>query len=280
MTDNPRTFVATQDTIFTAYFEKNSYSVSVDAAHGKATVKGSALYLDTMTIEVSADYGYYFAQWSDSVTDNPRTFVVTQDTVFTAEYGRNTYTVSVEAEHATVNGTGPALYLDTVLLEVIPDYGYRFSWWADEGDWHSEVGGNNPRTIVVTEDVSFEAIMDLNVFPVTFSYESREQGVIENSIGGIYEPNQTSEYPFMEELLLTAVPEPDYEFVSWGDRLTDNPRTFVVTGEMTISVLFAKKGQGIDNPNANAKAAKELRNGHLLILRGEKVYTVTGQEVK
>lgn len=280
VTVNPRTFVATQDTVLTAYFEKNSYNVSVNAPHGRATGTGSGLYLDTMTIEVSADYGYHFSQWNDGVTVNPRNFVLTQDTVFTAEYGRNSYTVSVEAEHATVTGTGPALYLDTVKLEVIPDYGYRFLWWADEGDWHSEVGGNNPRTIVVTEDVSFEAIMDLNVFPVTFLYESREQGVIENSIGGIYEPNQTSEYPFMEELLLTAVPEPDYEFVSWGDSLTDNPRTFVVTGEMTISVLFAKKGQGIDNPNANAKEAKELRNGHLLILRGEKVFTVIGQEVK
>ena len=38
-------------------------------------------------------------------------------------------------------------------------------------------------------------------------------------------------------------------------------------------------GTSIDNANANAKATKVLRNGQILILRGEKLYTVDGRQV-
>lgn len=37
---------------------------------------------------------------------------------------------------------------------------------------------------------------------------------------------------------------------------------------------------GIDTTNADTKAVKVIRNGQVHILRGEKVYTITGQEVK
>ena len=39
-------------------------------------------------ISATANYGYHFTQWSDGVTDNPRTFVITQDTAFTAEFAQ------------------------------------------------------------------------------------------------------------------------------------------------------------------------------------------------
>ena len=38
-------------------------------------------------IEAVPNYGYEFMQWSDGITDNPRTIVLTQDTTFTAEFG-------------------------------------------------------------------------------------------------------------------------------------------------------------------------------------------------
>ena len=37
-----------------------------------------------------SNYGYHFTQWSDSVTDNPRIIVLTQDTTFTAEFAVDT----------------------------------------------------------------------------------------------------------------------------------------------------------------------------------------------
>jgi hypothetical protein len=63
-----------------------------------------------------ADYGYHFTQWSDGVTDNPRTFVITQDTTFTAEFaqtysgkcGDNLYW-GYANDTLTITGTG-AMY--------------------------------------------------------------------------------------------------------------------------------------------------------------------------
>ena len=45
---------------------------------------------DGNQISATANYGYHFTQWSDGNTDNPRTLVLTQDTVLTAEFALTT----------------------------------------------------------------------------------------------------------------------------------------------------------------------------------------------
>ena len=88
VTTNPRTFTLDRDTVFTAYFaEIAQYTVeatSADLAQG--TVQGSGSYYEgsTATITAVPNEGSKFAMWNDSVTANPRTLVVTQDTAFTA----------------------------------------------------------------------------------------------------------------------------------------------------------------------------------------------------
>jgi hypothetical protein len=90
VTTNPRTFTLNRDTVFTAYFaEIAQYTVeatSADLAQG--TVQGSGSYYEgsTATITAVPNEGYTFTMWNDSVTANPRTLVVTQDTAFTAYF--------------------------------------------------------------------------------------------------------------------------------------------------------------------------------------------------
>ena len=87
-TDNPRTLVLTQDTTYTAQFDKNLYSITLLCNDEQGMVSGvsSAEYLDEVTISANPNYGYHFTQWSDGNTDNPRTLVLTQDTILTAEF--------------------------------------------------------------------------------------------------------------------------------------------------------------------------------------------------
>ena len=40
-------------------------------------------------ITATANYGYHFVQWSDGNTDNPRTLILTQDTILTAEFAQS-----------------------------------------------------------------------------------------------------------------------------------------------------------------------------------------------
>ena len=90
VTDNPRVFYAEQDTAFTAFFAPaEQYVVSVESSDLlQGTVSGGGTYYENTSVEIvaQANEGYKFTMWNDSVTDNPRTIVVTQDTLFTAYF--------------------------------------------------------------------------------------------------------------------------------------------------------------------------------------------------
>ena len=87
-TNNPRVIQVTEDTTYTAQFDKNLYSITLLCNDEQGMVSGvsSAEYLDEVTISANPNYGYHFTQWSDCNTDNPRTLVLTQDTILTAEF--------------------------------------------------------------------------------------------------------------------------------------------------------------------------------------------------
>ena len=89
---HPLQVQVTKDETYTAYFAKNYYyiTLSCNSEQGSVTGKSVAYYLDNVTLSATANYGYHFSQWSDGNTDNPRTLVLTQDTVLTAEFALTT----------------------------------------------------------------------------------------------------------------------------------------------------------------------------------------------
>ena len=60
------------------------YTITISAKNGSVTFPQTMC--DDMQLIAIPDYGYHFTQWSDGNTDNPRVFVLTQDTAFTAEF--------------------------------------------------------------------------------------------------------------------------------------------------------------------------------------------------
>lgn len=89
-TDNPRSVQVMGDAIYTAFFDKNTYSVTVLSANklqGTAhSDTAQAAYRDVVTLTAAPLVGYQFAQWSDGNTDNPRAITLTCDTTLTAEF--------------------------------------------------------------------------------------------------------------------------------------------------------------------------------------------------
>ena len=87
-TDNPRSVYLTSDTAFTAFFRPEERYVvdafSSDTSRG--TVVGSGVYPEgsSVTLAAAPRHGFLFQRWNDLCTDNPRSFIVTQDTEFTA----------------------------------------------------------------------------------------------------------------------------------------------------------------------------------------------------
>ena len=118
-------------------------------------VEGGGYYNngDKATLTATANESYRFMKWSDDVTDNPRTVVVTQDSTFTAIFKANTFAITTAVNDdamGSVTEGGEYAYGSEITLTATANSGYRFVQWSD---------GNteNPRTLILTEDIELYA---------------------------------------------------------------------------------------------------------------------------
>ena len=235
---NPRTITITKEETYTALFAKNTYSITkaVDSERGSISGVSQAEYLDNVTLTVNPNYGYHFTQWSDGITTNPRTFVLTQDTTFTAEFEKNSYTISTTSanqEWGTTAGDKSALYLENVVISATANYGYHFVKWNDNNT-------ENPRTISVTKDATYTATFVKKSYSITKIANSTQ-----GSISGV------SNAKYLDNVTLTVNPNYGYHFTQWSDRNTNNPRTFILTQDTTFTAEFAKNTYTISTTSAN-----------------------------
>ena len=64
------------------------------------------------------------------------------------------------------------------------------------------------------------------------------------------------------------------------DDVTDSEYAVKMTKKRTITAVFKKKPQGLDEMQAEGMTVKVIRDGQMYILRGGKVYTAQGQLVE
>lgn len=211
------------------------YSIQVSTSNssmGSARVDKNTICGNS--ISATANYGYLFVRWSDGNTDNPRYLELTQDTILTAEFAPNNYTISTlcnDTERGTTSGDVTTTYLDYVTISATANYGYHFSHWDD-------YNYDNPRQVQVTEDKTYTAYFDKNTYYITKNYDSN-QGYVDGYSSGEY----------LDNITLTAEANYGYHFVQWSDGNTDNPRHFILTQDTTFSAEFAQtfSGQCGDN---------------------------------
>ena len=151
-TDSHRTLTLSKDTSLVAYFEKCSYTITIDSSneHGIVQYPHSASYLDTIILTAVPDDHYHFVQWNDSNISNPRSIIVERDTVFAAVFEIDKHTITVIASHGHVEGGGVYPYGEIVNLHAYPDEGYKFDHWSDGSSY-------NPTVVPVLKDTQIEA---------------------------------------------------------------------------------------------------------------------------
>ena len=181
----------------------------------------------------------HFVRWNDGNTDNPRTVQITQDITYTAYFAPNQYTISTEVsdtERGSVSGATTTDYLNDVTLTAVPNYGYHFAYWSDEGCryWRNECNTDNPRTIQVTGDTTYTAVFEKNTYTITAQSANNIQGYV-------YAPYQAE---YLDQVSLIAYPNVGYHFAQWADSNTDNPRTIVLTSDTTFTAEFAQTFSG------------------------------------
>ncbi len=179
-------------------------------------------------IQATANYGYHFTGWSNGSIANPDTLMIDRDSVLTASFAKNSYTVDVTSSDPTigsVSGGGVFEYLDTIVLSANATNPYHFVRWSD---------GNtqNPRQYVVTSNAVQTAVFGIDTFSVYLQVDSVTHGTC-TGFGN---------YPYGSAASVVAVPYSGYQFSHWSDGSTFNPYTFAVVNNVQLTAFFYANG--------------------------------------
>ena len=153
-------------------------------------------------------------KWSDEVTDNPRTVIVTQDSTFTAIFEANSFVITTSVNDdamGSVTEGGEYAYGTEITLTATANEGYRFTQWSDGNT-------DNPRIVTVTENKTYTAEFEVEVFGVYAA-------AAVPSMGGV-------------EVILNAKPIEGLVFDHWSDGNTENPRTLTLTEDIELYAYF------------------------------------------
>ncbi|MDY5651665.1 MAG: leucine-rich repeat protein [Paludibacteraceae bacterium] len=261
-TDNPRTIILSQDTSFTAEFAPNIYVITF--MNDDSTVISAQQYgygqmpiaPEFPTKAATAEYTYTFAGWI------PEIVAVIGDATYKATFNatKNSYSIT------WLNEDGSLIDQTTVEYGVVPthadpikentaEYTYTFAGWI-------------PNVVAVTCDATYRA---------TFNGEVNMYSITTSAING--EVEGAGIYAYGTEIEIKAIPAEGYTFDQWSDSVKDNPRTIIVTSDAEYTALFIQS-QGIDDVYATDPVKKVINNDKIYILRGNKTYTLQGQEVK
>lgn len=249
-TINPRTLTVLSDTSFEAQFAANSYFVSVaasDTAMGIVYGSGSYAYNSIVSISAVPLYGYHFVQWSDGNANNPRAVTVLGNSSFEAQFAINSYAVSAVSANplwGSVFGGGSFAHGASTYLIATAAHGYHFTQWSD---------GNidNPRLITVTQNAGYIAQFAANSYTVSVTSNNNSLGSTTGS--GVYVYNSS--------VRLLATPFHGFYFARWSDGDTCNPRTFTVTGNVSLVAEFDSINYSLSTSSTNYAAGNVIGGG-------------------
>ena len=250
---------ATYKVTFTA--AKNSYTITWQDENGSLIDQTIVEYgvVPTHaepTKEATAEYSYTFAGWTPAVV------AVTGDATYKTTFNatKNSYTITwldgdgSLIDQTTVEYGGVPTHADPT-KEATAEYSYTFTGWT-------------PAVVAVTGDATYTAKYNsvVNIYTITVI-------AINGQVLG------AGECQYGARIDLTAIPDEGYVFDQWSDGVKDNPRTITVTSDAEYTALFTST-EGVDNIYTSEPVQKVIIDQKVYILRGDKVYTLTGQEVK
>ena len=207
ITANPYTFCVAANRTFVAWFVIDSFTVSLNATdNGIVSGNGVYNYGDTVTITATPTPHYHFTYWlsySDTITDNPYSFVVSSDTTFTALFAIDTHYISIASNDTTIGYAwlwgpnyeqlasarlpyGTWVNIHSEVRPNVEGYGYVFLQWSD--------GNTDPwRMFPLTQDTSLVAFFEAQALGIQdaanpFSVVQLEGGIeVIGAVGAMVE---------------------------------------------------------------------------------------------
>ena len=181
---------------------------------------------NTAIFEAVAADNYMFDQWSDGNKDNPRTLRLASNLTLYANFNLRQYSLQATSEDydkGMVTGSGYYIYNTSVIITAVPSPGYAFSQWSDGNT-------DNPRTIIVNEDITLQAVFTEQYYNIYVSANDAEMGAVSGS-------GQYQAYTFAT---IKAEAFDGFTFVSWSDGNKQAERQVLVLSDMSYQAVFIK----------------------------------------
>ena len=213
------------DTAFYAEFTYLPMDVVVtanDDNFGTVTGAGTYAFSQTVTIKATAEEHYHFVAWNDDNTDNPRTFILTQDTAFEAIFAIDTHQVTLNYAEANVemltiqptDATAESfegnryIYGTELVATLVPAYGFTFNGWSFDGQTIVETA--NTITFTLTQDTTLTPMFTAEQYTITAQVAAGDEA--KGTVNG------TNTVDYLQYVILQAHTNYGYDFVNWTNQ--------------------------------------------------------------
>ena len=231
-------FTVTSDITLDAYFENDSYSITVEASPSNGgSVTGGATYNYGVTATVTAtpNANYRFSGWQENgsivSTETPYTFKVENNRTLTAIFestSPSSYNVSTSVDptgSGTVTGGGSHSVGSSVTLTATANTGYTFNYWIIDGD----TVNTNPYTFTPNNNINVKAYFTKIQYAVNIGIKlngnietsSSAAGTINGSAGTVSGGGSNKEYG--TDVVITAEANSGYVFDHWEVNNVEKP---------------------------------------------------------
>ena len=243
-------------------------------------------YAEGTYVRIIAYYmpGWGFKEWSDGSKEPARYIQMDQDTTLQAIFeSTGKFTLSIgtyDEEKGTVNEEVCGDYDpgETVVIEALPESGYRFGHWTDRSTEAS-------REIVMDQNYTLWATFDeITYYSLTVKIEPDEDAGIVYFNKKQFSTNKHT-YEAGSNVTLTAEANQGYTFLRWveGENESfDEAYKVKMNKGHIVTAVFKKNAQGLEDGLGtmdDGRWTKILRDGQLLIVRDGKKYDVTGKRL-
>ncbi|MCB0112110.1 MAG: InlB B-repeat-containing protein, partial [Caldilineaceae bacterium] len=238
-TTNPLVLQLTGNTVVTATFSQEHYTLTTDVVGSGSVVpspqQDSYVYGDVVTLVAEPTVGWSFVGWSDQGlgTDSTVQVTITGNTTISAIFAKNEYTIA-----RTVIGSGNLTLApektvyehgDLVQFKATANAaGWVFARW--EGDL---TGTINPQSVTMERSLAVTAVF-------TKTRHTLTELTIGN--GSLVVTPKKEFYFYGDNVTVTALPAAGWTLDGWSGDSTgrDNPITLVMDGNKSVIARFVE----------------------------------------
>jgi len=258
-------FTVTVNRTLTANFSLNAHNVTLNAspsAGGSVTGAGNYDHGQTATITASPNTGYTFTNWTENgnvvSSQAEYSFEASNSRNLTANFSQNAVSISLNASPSmggTVTGGGNYSYGETVNITAMPNEGFTFNNWTQNG---TVVSAEPIYSFTANSNKTLTANFSINSYTITLSKSPSMGGNV--SGGGNYLHGQNT--------TITATSNEGFTFSNWTENgtiiSTDPNYSFTVKSSRELRANFTLNSYAVSLSKTPAAGGSVAGGGNYL----------------